>query len=504
MKNKVRSILGMSNTEARSFFLKDTSYCNIDMPPYFDFSKLLSKVEKALSGKNLSDFKNSNKSKRPHNLNDVNYSFITNKDGRYAWRPFEIIHPAIYVALVNEITTSDNWDFILGRFKVFSETKRIKCLSIPVESLTEAKDKASQILHWWQEVEQESIALALDYEYVFHTDITDCYGSIYTHSIAWALHTKKVAKEEKNNKSLVGNVIDGYIQDMRYGQTNGIPQGSVLMDFIAEMVLGYADILLSEKIQSAKIKKFKILRYRDDCRIFVNNPQDGEAIIKALTEVMIELGLKLHPSKTRQAAENIILAAVKHDKLSWNQKKQREIGLQRHSLLILQHAIDYPNSGSLIRAVVDFYERIVQLPRCNSVVQLISIFTNIAVNNPKTYPVCAAIISKLISFLPKRTQESLVTKISKKFSLIPNTGYMEVWLQRATLHIGSGLTFNEPLCQLVNKESVELWNSDWISGRKMKTALKTKIIIDAEIDAAPSVIPSTEFELFLASLNYQG
>jgi hypothetical protein len=29
------------------------------------------------------------------------------------------------------------------------------------------------------------------------------------------------------------------MQGMNYGQTNGIPQGSVLMDFIAEMVLGF-------------------------------------------------------------------------------------------------------------------------------------------------------------------------------------------------------------------------------------------------------------------------
>jgi hypothetical protein len=36
------------------------------------------------------------------------------------------------------------------------------------------------------------------------------------------------------------------MQGMNYGQTNGIPQGSVLMDFIAEMVLGYIDECLSE------------------------------------------------------------------------------------------------------------------------------------------------------------------------------------------------------------------------------------------------------------------
>ena len=38
---------------------------------------------------------------------------------------------------------------------------------------------------------------------------------------------------------------------MSYRQTNGIPQGSVLMDFIAEIVLGYADYLFSIKMKEA-------------------------------------------------------------------------------------------------------------------------------------------------------------------------------------------------------------------------------------------------------------
>jgi hypothetical protein len=36
------------------------------------------------------------------------------------------------------------------------------------------------------------------------------------------------------------------MRGMNFSQTNGIPQGSVLMDFIAEMVLGYIDERLSQ------------------------------------------------------------------------------------------------------------------------------------------------------------------------------------------------------------------------------------------------------------------
>ena len=66
---------------------------------------------------------------------------------------------------------------------------------------------------------------------------------------------------------------------MRYGQTNGLPQGSVLMDFIAEMVLGYIDSLLSDRIKANNISNYHILRYRDDYKIFVNNPHTGDTEI---------------------------------------------------------------------------------------------------------------------------------------------------------------------------------------------------------------------------------
>ncbi len=57
-------------------------------------------------------------------------------------------------------------------------------MSLPVESLTDEVDKAEQITHWWHQIEQVSVESALEYEFIIHTDIIDCYGSIYTHSIS--------------------------------------------------------------------------------------------------------------------------------------------------------------------------------------------------------------------------------------------------------------------------------------------------------------------------------
>lgn len=490
------SILELSAKEARVHLLKHESYCSLDLPPYFVFEDMLRQVNEKLDGRNLSDFQ----SDSPRKYEDVNYRILNNKDGTYAWRPFQLIHPAVYVSLVQKITEEDNWEFIKNKFKEFSENKQIECVSTPRISLSKEKDKAEQITYWWQEIEQKSIGLSLDYEYLFKTDITDCYGSIYTHSISWALHTKPISKEQKGNNSLIGNIIDKHIMDMCHGQTNCIPQGSVLMDLIAEMVLGYADTELVSKIKEQDLDEYRILRYRDDYRVFYNNPQVGDKIAKALTEVMIDLGFRLNSEKTR-VCNSVIIESIKEDKLAWIKRKQYEKKIQRQLLIIHDHSRNYPNAGSLLFALNDYYKRISDIKEyTKKILPLISIVVDIAFHNPRTYPICAAILSKLISLLKEDDEKlDVIDKIMKKFSIIPNTGYMKIWLQRATINFRDDLEFEEPLCNIVKGEDEVIWNNDWISCKSLKDLITGKMIIDVDlISRLKPVISPKEIELFVS------
>lgn len=482
----------MSAAKARAFLLKPESYCNIDLPLYFTFARLLSFVSKEVLGKSLAGM-----SSKPRDHEGVNYSMLSNKDGRHAWRPFQLIHPALYVSLVEKITEKPEWKVICDRFKEFQQAKNFKCLSVPLESRPERTDTAAQILNWWQGIEQGSIELAIDYNYVFHADIMDCYAAIYTHSIAWAVHGKAAAKAKKNDKTLVGNIIDSHIQDMRHGQTNGIPQGSVMMDFIAEMVLGYADSRLESRLLSAGITDFRILRYRDDYRIFVQSPQIGDAILKALTEVLIELGLKLNTSKTT-GSQSIVSSSLKPDKRAWLRSRQGDRNLQKHLLIIHAHGNDFPNAGSLTRALTQYYERLNKAKRVQNPCVLISIAVDIAYSSPRTFPVCAAIVSKLLSVLKDNAERvNVIKKIHAKLSQLPNTGHMEVWLQRISHSFEPRLGYQETLCQLVKGKSVEVWNNAWITSAKLKAALEPSKIVDkAALRSLKPVIKPKEITVF--------
>ncbi|SMO95680.1 hypothetical protein [Fodinibius sediminis] len=150
----MKNILELNAEDARSYFLKQESYSSIDLPYYFNFQNLLEEVSKILSGHRLSDFRQ----ETPRDFEHVNYQLVSNKDGKYAWRPFQLINPAIYVSLINNITKEKNWNLIKNRFEEFQKESRIECHSLPVLSESEKRsDKSAQILNWWQRVEQRSI-----------------------------------------------------------------------------------------------------------------------------------------------------------------------------------------------------------------------------------------------------------------------------------------------------------------------------------------------------------
>lgn len=244
---KTEKITEVTASQAKRFFLRHDSYCNIDLPPYFSFESLLKQVSDILDGKNLSDFQ----SHEPKNFVDLNYIILNNKDGHNSWRRYQLIHPALYVSLVHILTSMENWKAITERFKNTYKVENIACASIPLLSSTKKSNKSQLVNQWCNEVEQKSIELSLDFPSLTHADISNCYSSIYTHAIAWAIHDKEFVKNPKNraNKSLLGNKIDYCVSSMSHGQTNGIPEGSTLMDFLAEIVLGYADHLLFKKIE---------------------------------------------------------------------------------------------------------------------------------------------------------------------------------------------------------------------------------------------------------------
>lgn len=504
MKNtaKYQSILDFNGYEARNFFLKSESYCNVDLPPYYNFQKVLDDISFFYDKKtkNKSNFSSYVDLRKVRGTEGVNYHIYSNKDGSLSWREFQIIHPALYVHLVHTITQNENWIKLVNRFKIFQKNEKIQCLSIPSQSLTKQSDRAEQVTNWWQNVEQRSIELALNFKYLYDTDIADCYGSIYTHSIAWAVETRDIAKQERSNPKLLGNEIDTILMSMQQNQTNGIPQGSELMNFIAEILLGYIDDKISAEIEKAEIENYEILRYRDDYRIFVNNPLHGSIILKILAEKLLEIGMRLNGEKTKHS-NDVITTAIKADKLYWLSVNTHHKTPQQLLLSIRELSKKYPNSGTLRKELQKFYRNIdSEYKKTFNFLPDISIVTDITYHNPVTYPISFAIISKFLSMMDKiEDRNYVIDSIDNKFKNLPNTGFMQIWFKRMIKDTRLTVVFNEKLCKIID-EPVSIWNNDWVDDKELRKIIENTLAFDKnKYQSLDPIIHSTEFSLF----NYQ-
>lgn len=500
------TVLELSNEKARKFFMDPQSYGSTELPPYFDFSKILNVAESQAGTVQLSKAI----LKRASDVEGVNYTLVDNKDGKYAWRPLQFIHPFLYVKLCHEITTPANWTLIRSRFKVFSQIPTIRCASYPLVRIKKPKIKAEQILGWWSNFEQQSLMLSMRYRVMLVTDVTDCYGSIYTHSIAWALHGKETAKQNRNG-SLLGNTIDQYIRAMRYGQTNGIPQGSALMDFIAEMVLGSIDESLYQKLDAQNIHGYEILRYRDDYRIFVNDNSVGEKILKTLTIVLAEYGMRFNSAKTKISAD-IVGDSVKADKVAWFaiEKNYEALTAEKKLLLLYDHALRFPNAGSVMKPLVDLPTEIhtAYFADATQMFACISIATELAYRNPRCYQLCMAVVAQLLDRMEMSDRREIAKDILTKFSHLPNTGSLQLWLQRIMIPCGISLDYPEALCKRVEKVPCTIWENGWLSDEpELVAALEGAEIVDEEIlrNAEPTM-SEDEVNLFIMHYqeNYQG
>ena len=492
----MKKLTELNNEEAKEHFLKCSSFFNGDLPNYISFKPIISKVSEILNGGSYNQFQ----SKFPNNYSGVNYNLVANKDGKLAWRPYEIMHPAIYVSLVNTICKKDNWDLIKDRFSQF-EGGVVECCSAPVMSVDHQSDMATQVTNWWQKVEQRSLIYSLDFSHVLHTDVTDCYGSIYTHSIAWALHGVEEAKKGRQQKSLLGNKIDSHIQSSRYGQTNGISQGSVLMDFIAEIVLGFVDLEIDSELKGQD--DFRILRYRDDYRVFANSDDRSEEILKIISDKLRNVGMRLGVSKT-YSCRNVIEGSIKPDKLAGIELQ--DLGftnaktIQKQLLRLHSFGQRFPNSGALRRVVGEFHTIISKQMTAPADLDVqVAIATDIGFVSPATFPAIAGILSHLISLAPTQDKNDLWEKVRAKMSRVPYNGYLEIWLQRVTKPKTTDIPFfsNESICKIVNGEDAVLWENDWISSKALRSALEVSQIVVAEAENIGEVIKPEEIQLFI-------
>ena len=145
--------------------------------------------------------------------------------------------------------------------------------------------------------------------YLLRADISQFYPSIYTHTIPWAAHTKEIAKANRNDMRLFGNVLDKELQACQHGQTKGIAVGPDTSLGIAELLLSQIDCRLTRE---SDIRGG--VRFIDDMELTFRRLADGENALCQLEGLLFEYELQLNSNKTKivELPDNFESAHVTH------------------------------------------------------------------------------------------------------------------------------------------------------------------------------------------------
>ena len=513
-----RNILDLKPQEARDFLMRCESYCTFDLPQYFDFQHILDEARDILQ-QNNNKINNCCKVKSGEQTDDkvcyghypeVNYNLICNKRDLYDWRGLQLIHPLLYVDLVYLITNKSHWGKLKKRFKELQHD----AITVAAISVVPDKDnknqQAEQITNWSNEVQKQSLKCYLKYDYVAFADISNCYPSLYTHAIAWAVNGEDVEKArfttETPIQKTIGNYIDERLQRMSYNETKGIPQGSIVMDLIAELLLAYIDDRLVKTL--APNLDYHIIRYRDDYRIFSANQHTAELILKELAKILMRFGWSFNREKTMLTKSSVnhaykpdkldaILSGLKSELRNFLQSGMTETEAEELLIRVLCFSQRHKNSNQLKSLLVNYRKALIQ-NKISNAEELICITTEIAYHAPCAYPQAVALLSTLLEQLPDERKSGWLDSVLGKFKMLPQVDFLEIWLQRLRLKISNKdeSPSDVLICQKAQGANVQLWNSEWLRDDLKKRIEECPIVNQQIIENMDFVISQEEVDCF--------
>ena len=216
-------------------------------------------------------------------------------------RNFGIMDPLIHNDIAYHI--SNNWKSILK--SMFPKDSEVVSYSFPVPIDARNRGRLTSlragrmIYEFIGMIDDDIASIAYKYSHIVKADIKSFYPSIYTHSIAWAIHGKSFIRRSKNmhNYNLLGNRLDKLFQNANDGCTNGVPIGPVVSDIIAEIIASGVDVVFTKLFKQNGID-CEVIRFKDDYRILVKSEIEGKTTIKLLQQALKEFHLELSDEKT--------------------------------------------------------------------------------------------------------------------------------------------------------------------------------------------------------------
>ena len=165
-------------------------------------------------------------------------------------------------------------------------------LSLSTPAVKENSERAVDRSSYFRDLSAERILRSAGCRFHLYADFARYYSSIYTHSIAWALHGKDAARKDEKIGKLAGNQVDQLVRATQDRQSVGIPVGPDTSLIIAEIIATSID----QQIQASGITQG--LRYVDDFHMYFRSRGACEQAIATLHAACRQYELDINDTKT--------------------------------------------------------------------------------------------------------------------------------------------------------------------------------------------------------------
>ncbi|MDR3092004.1 MAG: RNA-directed DNA polymerase [Clostridiales bacterium] len=246
---------------------------------------------------------------KQHNFQDKPCQLISYKNMRNTNVPrhLSIPNPFAYQLLCECL--SDNWSDMLDFFDKNTKKNRHKVSRIHIRKMldTEAlfvmdydipsetplrNELLDMTYKDWRTDGTPETDMLLGKRWVVNADISNCFPSIYTHSIPWAIAGKDVAKDDRTDRFWY-NKIDKRGRNIKDGETNGLPIGPHTSNLLSEIIL----VAVDNELRNGK-QKWDYVRNIDDYACYVESREKAELFLTELNRQIGKYNLSLNHKKT--------------------------------------------------------------------------------------------------------------------------------------------------------------------------------------------------------------
>lgn len=126
-------------------------------------------------------------------------------------------------------------------------------------------------------------------KFTAHTDIANCFHSLYSHAIPWALVGFNKSKGNRKSSEWF-NQVDAAFRRLNRNETSGVPIGPAISNVASEIILARVDKVLK--------KDFSYVRFIDDYTAYCKSYEEAEEFIRTLSVELNKYRLNLNIKKT--------------------------------------------------------------------------------------------------------------------------------------------------------------------------------------------------------------